>query len=175
MQHKKTDKMIPLLKLLAGLGNEAAGGGMGLRIVTVQTTEPDTITLVMEGTDLALDLDIFEVPVDFYPLRVGDQLLAFPLVNHDGSGRWGAVAKITGGVVMGTMQSATSCQPDWMAITYGVDRLIIPPYFAVNNAVNQSTGDLVAADIRPLQAGDRVSIAPTWDGSQIKYVILNRY
>jgi|GEM_PF-1592265 len=66
-----TDKTLQLLRLLVNLSRQP-GMTMGLRIVSVRTAEPDDITLVMQGTNLALDLDVFEVPVEFYPLRPGD-------------------------------------------------------------------------------------------------------
>lgn len=168
----QTDKTLQLLKIFAGLGGNK-GEGLGLRIAEVKTTEPDDVTLVMTGTAIALDLDIFEVPADLFPLRVGDRLLAFPLIATEG-GRWAALAKLNGGLVMATMASATSLQPDGMDVTYGADRLIIPPYFAVGNTAG-GDGDLVAANIRPLKAGDRVSIAPTMAGGKIMYAVLNKY
>jgi hypothetical protein len=177
----QTDKTLQLLKILAGLGGNK-GEGLGLRIAEVKTTEPNDVTLVMAGTAIALDLDIFEVPVDLYPLRVGDKLLAFPLVATDG-GRWAAMAKLNGGLVMATMQGADSLQPDGMDVTYAADRLIIPPYFAVSDDASTYTDTgggtsseyLLKPAIQPLQGGDRVSIAPTLDGDTIKYVILNKY
>ncbi|TVX92228.1 hypothetical protein [Paenibacillus agilis] len=154
----QTDKTLQLLKLLAGLGGNPADG-LALRIAEVKTTEPDEVTLIMSGTNIALDLDLFETPVDVYPLRVGDRLLVYPLVTMD-SGRWAVLAKVTSGKVMATMKSANSLQPDGMAITYNVDRLLIPADFT---------------DVRQLKAGDRVGIAPVVDGDRLKYMILNKY
>lgn len=161
----KTDKAVALLQTLKSLGG--GQGETGLHIVTVRTSEPGPVTFVMQGTKRALGLDIFEIPVDCYPLREGDQLLGFPLAGGEGgSSRWAILVKLNGGLVMATMQSATSCKPDGMAVTYEVTA---PAYFAVGN-----TGTL-SDSIKPLQAGARVSIAPTWDGSQVQYVILNKY
>ncbi len=142
----KTDKTVALLQLLGDMGSL---GVSGLHIVTVRTAEPDPVTLVMQGTKKALGLDIFEVPVDCYPLREADQLLAFPIV---GGQRWGILAKINGGQVMATWDGS-QVTPDGMTATYSAE---IPQGMT-------------------LQAGDRVAIAPTWDGSQVSYVILNQY
>lgn len=147
-----TDKTLQLLKLLSNLG----GGGkqdLGLRVVTIKTSDPYDVTLVMEGTDLALDLDIFEVPAAFYPLLEGDRLLAYPLINTAG-GRWGLIAKLNAPqVTLATMRTGYTAQPDGSAATYEV----IVPYGMT------------------LAAGDRVAIAPTLQGGQIAYVVLNRY
>ncbi|GKU79284.1 hypothetical protein [Paenibacillus sp. L3-i20] len=150
----KTDKTLALLETLVRLRSPAGSQAMGLYTVEVKTSDPYPITFVMQGTKLALGLDIFEVPVDFYPLREGDQLVAFPLVGGTGgSNRWAILAKLTSGLVMATMQSADSCKPDRMAVTYNVTK----------------APDLV------LSSGDRVAIAPTWDGSKIAYAVLNKY
>lgn len=172
----QTDKTVALLQTLAGLSAGATGlsaraGATGLHLVEVKTSDPDPVTLVMRGTKRALGLDIFEVPVDCYPLREGDKLLAYPIVGSaGGSSRWAILAKLTGGLVMATMKSASTCQPDGMQALYQVTA---PAFFPVANTA--SSGYLVAADIRPLQDGDRVSIAPTWDGEAVGYVVLNRY
>jgi hypothetical protein len=156
---RATDKTVALLQLLGGLGSGKSPAS--LYIVTVRTAEPDPVTFVMEGTKKALGPDIFEIPVDCYPLREGDRLLAFPLA---GGQRWAVLTKLNGGVVMATMTGPTSLKPDGMTVEYGASRLIFPPYFPED-----------ADENAPLKAGDRVSIAPTWDGDQVKYVILNRY
>ncbi len=149
----QTDKKLALLQTLAGLsrgGSKAAG----LYTVVVKTSDPDPITFVMQGTKLALGLDIFEVPVDCYPLREGDTLLALPIVGgQGGSNRWAILGKLNGGLVMATMQSANSCKPDGMAATYSVSK----PYELT------------------LVSGDRVAIAPTWNGNAVAYVVLNKY
>ncbi|NIK67941.1 hypothetical protein [Paenibacillus sp. BK720] len=163
----RTDKTLDLLTIFRNLGGNSSADG--LRVVTIQTADPYEVTLVMAGTNAALDLDIFEVPIDFYPLRVGDQFLAYPIVAAS-SGRWGLITKLNGGLVMATMKSVTTCQPDGSEATYNVTA---PAFFAVSNV--SSNGSLQTAAIAPLKAGDRVSIGPTWDGKQIKYVVLNRY
>jgi len=154
----------------------------GLRIAKVSSTEPDKITITFEGEKLALGLEIFEVPVGLYPLKKDDRLLAFPLIGEQAGQRWGIIEKINGGITMATMQSATSLQVDGMDKVYS-DDLIIPPYFVVSDtssvysdSYTGKTSDdyLKKAAISPLKAGDRVSIAPTWD-AKIKYVVLQRY
>lgn len=186
----KADKSVQLLKKIRGdqPGNVVAG----LKIVKVTTTEPGPITFVFEGTKLQIGLEIFEVPVGMYPLRKDDRLLAYPLIGNESGQRWAIVEKLTGGTVLATMASATSLTIPGIGKTYTAADLVIPPYFAVSNAyshytdydstdppVVKDTSDdyLLKGDIRPLQAGDQVSIAPTWDtaANKIKYVILERY
>lgn len=149
---KNTDKTLQLLKIFSDLG----GGGkqdLGLRVVTIKTSDPYDVTLVMEGTDKALDLDIFEMPAAFYPLLEGDRLLAYPLISTAG-GRWGLITKLNAPqVVMATMQDGSTAQPDGSAATYPVT----VPYGWT------------------LEGGERVAIAPTLQAGQVAYVVLNRY
>lgn len=175
----KKDKSTALLQLLRG-PKEA----VGLKVIQVKTTDPDPITFVFEGTPLALDLDVFEIPVNMYPLKPGDRLLVFPIVGEGEAQRWAALEKINGGVVMATMASPTSLTIPGISKTYGASDLIIPPYFSVSDASTQyedsytakkSDYYLLSTDIRALKAGDKVSIAPTLEGDKIKYVILERY
>lgn len=168
------DRAVDLLKLI-----RAGASSPGLRVVKVSTTDPNPITLCFEGTQLALDLDIFEVPISLYPLRTGDRFFSFPIV---GNNRWGLLEKLNGGVAMGTMASSSSLRIDGINKTYGSSDLIIPPYISVGNTSSHysdpdGTSDnyIKAGNIRPLTAGDRVSIAATWESSKIKYIILNRY
>jgi hypothetical protein len=162
---KSTDKTLPWLALLAGLGKDTgAGSSPGLQIAQIKTTEPDEVTLVLTGTALALDLDLFDVPVSVHPLRVGDRLLALPVGD---TGRWSLLVKLGGGVTLATMQSASSLTIDGMPGTYGADRLVLPA-----GVLNTDGSGGVS---RALRSGDRVSIAPMQDGEVIKYVILNNY
>ncbi|WP_138751128.1 hypothetical protein [Paenibacillus sinopodophylli] len=148
---KNTDKTVALLQLLRFMSS--SDGENGLHVVVVKTSDPDPITLVMQGTKLALGLDIFEIPVDCYPLREGDQLLAFPVAGGEGgSNRWAILAKLNGGLVMATWDGS-KVKPDGMAATYSATK---PNGLTLAN-------------------GDRVAIAPTWDGSQVSYIILNKY
>lgn len=181
---KGTDKTVDILKIIRGAKDQA-----GLKIVKINTTDPDPITLVFEGTPLPLDLDIFEIPVSCYPLRKGDRLLAFPLVGQENGQRWAIITKLNGGVVMATMTGATSCQVVGIGRPYTAQDLIIPPYFAVSDeykvyedsytAKPTDPPYLVYTDIRPLGAGDKVGLAPTYvmegEVMKIKYVIIERY
>ena len=171
------NKLVDLLNLMRG-----PKSAPGLRIVTVSSTEPDPITLAFEGTKLALGLEIFKIPVGCYPLIKGDRLLTFPLIGEEVGQRWAVVTKLNGGVVLATMQSATSLKVDGMEKVYLAADLVIPQYFAVSDASSvysdpqggSSDDYLKKAAIQPLKAGDRVSIAPTW-ASGIKYAVLQRY
>lgn len=185
------DKTVDLLNLMRGPRDTAPG----LHIIIVNTTDPAPITFLFEGTPLPLDLDLFEVPVSCYPLRKGDRLLAFPLIGKGASQRWGVIQKINGGAVMATMTGATSCQVTGIGRAYTAQDLIIPEFFAVKAAYNDTTDwqigvsskapatpkQVVYADYteqaknwvtRPLKAGDLVTIAPTLEGVKIKYVII---
>ncbi|MHB1167340.1 MAG: hypothetical protein ACYC0N_02230 [Carboxydocellales bacterium] len=163
-------KAVNLLRLLRGSPGEIPG----LRVVTVKTAEPDEVTMAFEGTPLALDLDIFEIPVSCYPLRKGDSFLSFPIAGGGTAPRWGLLEKLNGGPsYLATMQTATSLKIDGSDKVYTVTDLVIPQYLVVSNG--SANGYLLAADIRPLQAGDRVAVVPTWDSGQVKYVITNKY
>lgn len=174
------DVSIDLLNLIRGDGLTP-----GLRVASVVTAEPDPTTIVLEGTKIALGLEVFEIPVDAYPLRVGDRFLIFPMVSAGAASRWGFVNKLTGGEVFATMQSPTSLVIDGMAGVLTQDRLYIPPFFAVSNNssryidVDDSTTEsdeyLTAGDIRALQAGDRVTVKPMLSGEVINYVVTNKY
>jgi hypothetical protein len=144
---RKTDKTVALLQLLGRLGGKQEE--TGLYIVEVKTSDPDPVTFVMRGTQLALGTDIFEIPVNCYPLREGDELFALQLA---GGHRWGILAKINGGAVMATWDG-NKVQPDGMTASY----------------------DALAPAGLDLAPGDRVSIAPTRSGSHVSYVILNKY
>jgi len=178
---KSTDKTLDILKLIRGTKDH-----IGLKIVKVNTTDPDPITLVFEGTPLPLDIDVFEIPVECYPLRKDDRFLVFPLVGQENGQRWAIITKLNGGVTLATMIGPTSCQVEGIGREYTAQDLIIPPYFAVSNANSRYTDVdgagttysdyyLLKDDIKPLEAGDVVSLAPTYDNGTIKYVILERY
>lgn len=84
------DKSVQLLKLLRGLQK---GGGV-LQIAEVKTAAPNPVTLIFQGTNLALDLDIFEVPADFQPLQVGNKFFALPIAGDAVAPRWGLIKKL---------------------------------------------------------------------------------
>jgi hypothetical protein len=151
-------------------------------VVQVNTTVPNPYTFTFEGSPVVIDMPIFEVPVDMYPLRLGDTFLAYPIIGGDASQRWGLLAKITGGVVFATMTGATACQVSGIGRVYESGDLVIPPYFSVSDATttddHPSTGYHTyhkIDDIRPLQAGDVVSLLPTLSNGKIKYAIIERY
>jgi hypothetical protein len=142
---------VDVLKTIRGPQNN----NIGIRIAVVKTTDPNPVTIAFEGGKIALDLDIIDIPISLYPLRPGDRLLCYPLINAGSiSMRWVALQKLNGGLVMATMQGSDSLIIDGIAHVYGASDLIVPAGF-----IN----------------GDRVSIAPTWDTGKIKYVFLNKY
>lgn len=163
----------------------------GLNVVKVTTTEPAPVTFIFEGSNQqAVDIGIFEVPVACYPLKLGDRLLVYPLISTGASQRWGVLVNLNGGLAMATMQSATSLKIDGVDAVYEAARLIIPPFVAIKEAYNrisdyngggerslysQYTQEDKNDVLRPLEAGDRVAVAPTWDDGVIKYVVINRY
>lgn len=170
-------RAVDLYKLIA-----AAGGGdaaPGLRIVRVATTEPHPVTLVFEGDSQAIDLELFEIPVSLYPLRKDDRMFVFPVTRPADAQRWGALEKLTGGMALGTMQGAASLRLDGVEKVYGADELILPPYIVASDAqgIDPEEGHeyYKTGDLRPLEAGDRVSVAPASSGGKIKYVIMNWY
>ena len=144
------DRSVDLLNLL-----KAPQSAPGLQVVKINTTDPIPVTLIFEGTTLALDLDIFEVPVECYPLKVGDRLLAFPLVNTDNGQRYGIIAKLDGGLTMATMTGATTLQVTGIGREYTASDLIMPA--------------------GALEEGDVVSLTPVGPASAIKYAILGKY
>jgi hypothetical protein len=172
------DDSVKLLQLLKGLTQDT-GQITGLKVVRVNTTEPKPYTFLFEGTKKVLDFDIFEVPVGLYPLCLGDRFLAYPLMNQGLSQRWGLLVKLNNHIIMAKMTGPTSCRVPGIGRDYTAKDLIIPPYFSMDNALSTDghCGHtyLTITDIRPLQAGDKVSLAPTMDGGEIKYVILEYY
>lgn len=153
MTAKLNRKSVDLLKLLRGEIGSSAGSPdsrPGLKIIKVETTDPNPITFTFEGRKTAVDLDIFEIPVSCYPLRKGDRLLVFPMAVGD---RWGVVNKLDDGLVMGSLLGSSSLQPDGMEAPYGAADLIFPE-------------DVI------FQAGDRAAIFPTLWGGVIKYVVI---
>lgn len=172
------DKAVDLL----GIIKRHVGGDTtpGLRIVRVVTTEPNPITFVFEGDSKAVAMSLFEIPISLYPLRRGDRLFVYPITETGESQRWGALEKLTGGAAMGTMQSPTSVLLDGIDKVYGPGELIVPPYIIRNNARASDPHDgshtfYVDGDLTPLEAGDRVSVAPSFVNGGIVYVVFNWY
>lgn len=145
----KHDISVSLLGLMRG----PKAAAPGLKVVTVKTTEPSPITFAFEGSDKALDLELFEVPVDLYPLRVGDKLLAYPLVSNGPSKRWGLLQKINGGLVFGT---------------YAAGKIAVP------GLPKPIEGFKTPAHVT-LEDGIQVAIVPYLEGTTIKYAITTKY
>ncbi|MEG1083985.1 MAG: hypothetical protein RSE04_06045 [Hydrogenoanaerobacterium sp.] len=158
------DKAVDILKLLRGQDgkNGTRGSSGSLRIVRAVTTDPSPVTFVFEGTSLALDIAIFEMPISLYPICAGDKFLASPLVGNNAQ-RWGIVSKINNGFAVGKMLSATSCKVEGIGRPYTSADLLIPPYVADSGSC------------RKLKAGDKVVLIPTKAGNKVKYAITNYY
>lgn len=85
-------KDVDLLRLLRD-GKRKPKEALALHIVTVKTAAPNPVTLTFEGTNNALDIDIFEVPSSFQPLPKGAKYFVLPLVGSSAM-RWGLVARL---------------------------------------------------------------------------------
>ena len=145
-----TDKSVDLYKLLTGFGKKQ---GAGIKIVRVITAEPDPLTFIFEGTKLALDPDVFEIPVDLYPIKEGDRFMAYPMLNAGAATRWALLQKLNGCKVnLATMQGPSSLLIDGITKQYTADRLVVPA---------------------GLETGDRVAISAVYDGGVIKYAVLH--
>lgn len=79
-------------------------GGQGLYIVKVNTETPATFTF--EGSNLALDDALFEVPEDFLPLKRNQRFFALPILNSFDSQRWGLIHRIDGPKTTKTFRTA---------------------------------------------------------------------
>lgn len=98
----KVDRSVDLLKLLRG-GKKPQGSEAGLFIVKVITATPE-VTLMFEGSQLPLGMDIFEVPVRLSPLEEGSRYFALPILNGQ---RWGLLDKLDGKGVEGSFIAGT--------------------------------------------------------------------
>lgn len=76
-----------LLQLLRGTPTESAG----LSIIEVVNDNPPQYKF--EGTDVALDASLFEVPQEFQPVQIADRFFALPIATSDNV-RWGLLQKI---------------------------------------------------------------------------------
>jgi len=148
------DYGVGIYKMLSSAGNPPDKNGPGLKVIKVVTTEPAPYTFVFEGTAQALDIDLFEIPVNCYPLVSGDRLLVQQLIGTADSMRWGAIAKLNQAVTLATVASGSSVQVEGIGRPYGADDLILPQGGT-------------------LPAGYRVSLLPTRVGDAIKYAVLN--
>lgn len=84
------DKSVELLRTIRGLNNQKEA--VGFRILTVKSTAP--ATFVLEGTPVALDKELFEIPAAFLPLQKGDKFFTFPLVGTPLGQRWAVIQRI---------------------------------------------------------------------------------
>lgn len=82
------NKAVDLLKMLRKKQEKSLDG---LYVVTVKTVSP--ITLVFEGTSLALDSSIFVIPKSIR-LEAGKRYFALPIVSDSVSPRWGIIQEI---------------------------------------------------------------------------------
>lgn len=121
------DKAVDLLKLLRNErstdGANSFGGG--LRIARCVTSDPSPVTFVLEGTELALDIDVFEVPLMLYPVCVGDRFLVSHLIGRN-TQRWGIVSRLNRGYTLGTMTEYNQCQVVGIGRPYLNKELLIP-------------------------------------------------
>ena len=153
-----------LLKILRGNGGKGVGE---LRTAQAVTTDPDPVTFIVEGTDIALDADIFTIPLSVYPICKGDTFYVLPIAGSDNQ-RWGIISKINNTNAVGTMTGASSCRVTGIGRDYTANDLIIPPYVA-------KSGSQTTSYTRPLQTGDRVILFPVAVNGVIKYAIANYY
>lgn len=143
------DKSVDLLKLFKG--DEK---GTGLRIAKAVTAEPDPLTFIFEGTKRAIDPEIFEIPINLYPIKKGDRFISYPILGTGAASRWALIQKINGCMVnLATMQGPTSLIIDGIAKTYTAGDLVLPS---------------------GLLEGDRVAVAAVYDSGQVKYAVLNK-
>jgi hypothetical protein len=152
---KSTDKSVELLQLLwqqGGNQSQAADDVTGFKILRVVTSEPAAYTFVFEGTEQALPLDLFEIPVACYPLIPGDRLLVYPIVGN--GMRWAAFTKLNNAVTMADVTSPATVQVAGIGRPYGASDLILP-------------------EGGTLPAGKLVSLQPTYSAGKIKYAVLN--
>ena len=135
-----------------------------LRVIKAVTSDPYPITFVMQGTETALDADIFTIPLCAYPICEGDTFYVLPIAGSDKQ-RWGIVEKINNTNATGVMTSATSCQVKGIGRPYTSSELLIPPYVASSNGTGA----------RALRAGDRVILFPVAVNGTVKYAVANYY
>jgi len=81
------DRSTALLKLLRK-GQEKTG----LYIVKVSSASP--LTFTFEGSNLALDDDLFEIPAEYKPLAKGQRFFTLPILGQYESQRWGLIQKL---------------------------------------------------------------------------------
>lgn len=129
----------------------------GIKVVRAVTVEPDPLTFVFEGTKLAIDAEIFEIPYTMYPVRKGDRFLTYPMHSTGPASRWALLQKLNGCIAhLATMQGVDSLKIDGIDNIYAAADIIIP-----------------AGQV--LQTGDKVIVLPVLDNEEIRYAILAHY
>lgn len=139
-------KEVDLLKLIR---KDQDDQPPGLRVARVNSTEPNTETFIMEGSDLVLDIDLFEVPPEMYPLRVDDLYLAYPIVGGENNHRWALIEKISGGIPV--LQAVTP-GPDPTFKFEKTDQVVDPVYSADRFEI--------PVDMNPIRQTDRFLVRP---------------
>jgi hypothetical protein len=143
------DNSIDLYKMM---GHKLAPSD-GIKIIKAVTVDPDPLTFIFEGTKKAIGPDIFEIPINMYPIRKDDRFTVYKMSGQGPASRWALLNKLNGATVnLGTMQDATSAKIDGVDKTYGPDELIVP---------------------MGLLQGDRVLIVPIYDGA-VKYAVTSK-
>lgn len=121
----------------------------GLRVARVNSTEPNPETFTLEGSDLVLDIDLFEVPPEMYPLRDNDLYLAYPIVGGDNNHRWALLEKISGGI---PVLQAVSPGPDPTFKFEKAGQVVDPVYTAERFEI--------PVDMNPIRQTDRFLVRP---------------
>lgn len=152
------DKSVDLMALIRK-GKDPGGtttqdDTSGFKILRVVTSEPAPYTFVFEGTQQALDFELFEIPVSCYPLAVGDRFLVFPIVGQ--GMRWAVFSKLNQGTPVAAVISTTELQVEGIGRTYGA-------------------ADLVYPEGGSLPIGKYVSLQPTYVGGRVKYVVVETH
>ena len=102
-------RSVDLLKLLKNTGRTVQG--LGLMTVTVITAAPDPVTVKFDGTNLALDLEIFVVATALQPLQAGAKYFALPMSGAGDSQRWGIVQAVDVAAIPGATGATGATGP----------------------------------------------------------------
>lgn len=152
------DNALRLLKLLREDAKHNSPSG-GIRVVRAVTTDPNPLTFVFEGTQLAIDSAVFEIPLSFYPICKNDKFLSAPLVGGN-TNRWVLLEKVNNASPIAKMLSASTCQVEGIGRPYGSADLILP------------SGVPADGQVRALKAGDTVCLLPVKQGGALKYAVI---
>ena len=156
------------LQVIRGTSNN----GGGLYVARAATSDPSPVTFVIQGSDQAIDASLFVIPVNVYPICVGDEFYTMPISGSDKQ-RWGIISKINGANVIGTMASATSCVVSGYGRMLTASDLIVPPFVSIDEEFNAADDHKEAT--RALQAGDHVVLVPFRTGNRVMYAVTNYY